>query len=69
MLSLSNHRQRLFPFVLSLSKQERTPRLSSPNPSTSSGRTDWKGVLRQASFDRLMPGLSNRMNGVSGGVC
>jgi transposase len=27
--------------------------LSSPYPSTSSGRTDWKGSLRQASFDRL----------------
>ncbi|MDR2506408.1 MAG: hypothetical protein LBD67_00195 [Candidatus Accumulibacter sp.] len=39
--------------MLSLSKHERTLRLSSPYPSTSSGRTDWKGVLRQASFDRL----------------
>ncbi|MDR2506741.1 MAG: hypothetical protein LBD67_01905 [Candidatus Accumulibacter sp.] len=65
------HRRHLFPFVLSLSKYERTlrglpnaslirvvqgkdiPGLSSPYPSTSSGRTDWKGVLRQASFDRL----------------
>ncbi|MDR2507293.1 MAG: hypothetical protein LBD67_04765 [Candidatus Accumulibacter sp.] len=45
-LSLPKHRQRLSPFVLSLSKYERTPPLSSPYPSTSSGRTDWKGVLR-----------------------
>ncbi|MDR2507336.1 MAG: hypothetical protein LBD67_04985 [Candidatus Accumulibacter sp.] len=27
--------------------------LSSPYPSTSSGRTDWKDALRQASFDKL----------------
>ncbi|MDR2507816.1 MAG: hypothetical protein LBD67_07465 [Candidatus Accumulibacter sp.] len=33
--------------------------LSSPYPSTSSGRTDWKGVLRQASFDRLRTGRAN----------
>ncbi|MDR2507053.1 MAG: hypothetical protein LBD67_03525 [Candidatus Accumulibacter sp.] len=39
--------------MLSLSKYERTLRLSSPYPSTSSGRTDWKGILRQVSFDRL----------------
>ncbi|MDR2506405.1 MAG: hypothetical protein LBD67_00180, partial [Candidatus Accumulibacter sp.] len=39
-VSLPNHRQSLFPFVLSLSKQERTLRLSSPYPST--------GFLRQA---------------------
>ncbi|MDR2507446.1 MAG: hypothetical protein LBD67_05555 [Candidatus Accumulibacter sp.] len=29
------------------------PGLSNPYPSTSSGRTDWKGALREASFTRL----------------
>ncbi|MDR2508249.1 MAG: hypothetical protein LBD67_09710 [Candidatus Accumulibacter sp.] len=53
-MSLSKHRQRLFPFVLSLSKYERTLRLSSPYPSTrifrqaqdGAGRTDWKDGSR-----------------------
>ncbi|MDR2507143.1 MAG: hypothetical protein LBD67_03985 [Candidatus Accumulibacter sp.] len=37
--------------MLSLSKYERALQPSSPYPSTSSGRTDWKGALRQ----RLSP--------------
>ncbi|MDR2506765.1 MAG: hypothetical protein LBD67_02045 [Candidatus Accumulibacter sp.] len=36
--------------VLSLSKYERTLHLSSPYPSTSSGRTDWKGILQTSGF-------------------
>ncbi|MDR2507051.1 MAG: hypothetical protein LBD67_03515 [Candidatus Accumulibacter sp.] len=47
--------------MLSLSKYERTLRLSSPYPSTSSGRTDWKGVLRQVSFDRPRTGQGERI--------
>ncbi|MDR2507221.1 MAG: hypothetical protein LBD67_04405 [Candidatus Accumulibacter sp.] len=58
--------------MLSLSKYERTLHLSSPYPSTSSGRTDWKGALRQAqdrrgeriekrAFDRLKVEQSKRI--------
>ncbi|MDR2506529.1 MAG: hypothetical protein LBD67_00800 [Candidatus Accumulibacter sp.] len=72
MLVLSEHVDDiLFPFVLSLSKYERTRQglskaslisllrqiqgkrvldLSSPYPSTGSGRTDWKGTLRRNVF-------------------
>ncbi|MDR2507292.1 MAG: hypothetical protein LBD67_04760 [Candidatus Accumulibacter sp.] len=54
--------------MLSLSKYERTLPLSSPYPSTSflrqaqdgAGRTDWKGVLRHASFVKLR---TDKMNG------
>ncbi|MDR2506801.1 MAG: hypothetical protein LBD67_02235 [Candidatus Accumulibacter sp.] len=57
---VGTHRQNLSPFVLSLSKYERTLQpfpsvffesFFNPYPSINSGRTDWKGVLRQ----RLSP--------------
>ncbi|MDR2507344.1 MAG: hypothetical protein LBD67_05025 [Candidatus Accumulibacter sp.] len=48
-------RQHLFPFVLSLSKYERTLRLSRP---CSSNRFSIL-TLRQASFDRLRTGRAN----------
>ncbi|MDR2508250.1 MAG: hypothetical protein LBD67_09715 [Candidatus Accumulibacter sp.] len=52
--------------MLSLSKQEQTLRLSSPYPSTSSGRTDWKGAFRYASFVKLR---TERGKGIGKEVC
>ncbi|MDR2506951.1 MAG: hypothetical protein LBD67_03005 [Candidatus Accumulibacter sp.] len=69
-------RQRLFPFVLSLSRQERTLQISfqsvrpaCPEPvegSLSKGK-DWEDILREASFVKLKTGQGERIGKVVSG--